>query len=320
MSFRKIICFLVSLVLAVSNSYGAIIQEKPIENEPIDSGFFFWDGKYIEAPYRIESRDLLVFINGFQVTQYPYIRPSLIVTEDPGIPPGVTRETGLDGLDKIKWEGRIPHTSAKLAYLWKKYSKEEARERMIDYYRSLPCIKEAVRVEGYKGIVRLTDYHGNSRNVGFDIDERSLQPPPTEEELQELINKRAAMYKERFREGDCLLFFKKGAELSITGRDTVNILREMREILLDDTKDSSAKINELLTLDFILPDNSELAEQVVLNFAPNERFDEHLKALEQKMIAAYGPEAIHPVERNLFLKSQQEKERRFLESQRSKSG
>lgn len=317
MSYKKITCVFVLVALVSSNGYGAIIQEKAIETEPIDSGFFFWDGKYIEAPYVIENRNNAVFINGFRITPYPYKRPDLNITEDPGFPPGVTRKTSLDDLRAIKWKGKMPHTSAKFHYLWRTYSKEQAQEKMMDYYRSLPCIKEAMRVRGDG--VRLTDYKGNSIVRDLYISGRFLQSPATDEELKKLVDQSAALYRERFQKDDCYLFFMNAsAELSTTGRNAVNILREMRDVLLDNTKDKQIKVNELLSLNLIPPHNPELAEMIALNFEQNNQFNERLKALEQKMITAYGPEAIHPVERDVAIKSVQEKEEalRKMEQQR----
>ena len=220
MSFKKKAFLLVLLVLAFQYPHVAMAQEGTEAPEDVDSGFLFYDGKYIEAPYRVENRDLAVFINGLQITPYPWIRPSLSVTEDPGRPPGVTRETSLDDLYKIKWQGRMPCTSAKFLYLWGKYGEEKAQRRMITYYRSLSCIKKATRV--YGDGVKLTDYKGNSLVAELSIPGRLLQPPPTEEELQKQVDATAAFYKELLQQGDCYFFFKKGAALIMTERKGVN--------------------------------------------------------------------------------------------------
>ena len=300
MSFKRTIVFATLLTLMGGFGYQARAQGEAGNDEYVDAGFVFYDGKYIEAPYRVQSKDLSVYIAGFQITPRPRVRTSLIVTEDPGIPEGLSKEVGLDDLDKIKWQGRMPYYSAKLAYLWRKYSKDEAQERMMAYYRSLPCIKEAVRV--YGDGVRLTDYQGQSRIIDLYISESAMKPPPTEEELKQQVDRLADMFKERLLKDDCYFFFGNGTELSMAERKAVNVLREMRDILLDGTKDDEAKRDELLTIGLIPKHDAPLAALLVSNFEQNDQFDERLEALRVKIVEQYGEKAIHDVVRETELK------------------
>jgi len=319
MTSQKMSCFLISLFAAFAYIHGSLAQDEKEEPESINSGFVFVDGSYIDAPYRVEARDLLIFINGIQITQPPYIGPNLIVTEDPGVPPGITKEVGVNDLFKINWEEGLPYYIAKLAYLWGKYSKEEAQDKMMAYYKSLPCIKEAVRWRDDG--VKLTDYKGKSCLVDLFIHDWAFKPPPTEEELQEQVEKLANIYRERFEKGDCYFFFKKGIKLSMTERKAVNILREMCDVLLDNTMDNQAKTNELLGLGLIPAHDVDLAEMVVSNFQQNDQFDERLEALQQKIIEKYGPDAIHSAERvgDLAIKEQQQKEEYFQKKLKNES-
>ena len=71
--------------------------------EEINSGFVFYNGKYVEAPYRVERRDLAVFINGIQIRRGLKWPPrDLRVNEDPGMPDGVTSAGGLAALDTVR--------------------------------------------------------------------------------------------------------------------------------------------------------------------------------------------------------------------------
>jgi hypothetical protein len=258
----------------------------------IRSGFVFFDGLYVEAPYNLESRDLSVWINGIQVLEPSQQRTSLVVTEDPGIPEGLTRDHGLDDLRAIKWNGTMPYYTAKLAYLWGRYDKEEAQQRMMQYYRSLPCIKEAVRVEGDG--VRLTDYRGKTRVIDLFIHEWALRSP-TEEELRDQAEALTDMFRERLQKGDCYFFFSDGTELIMAERKAVNVLREMRTILLDPDKHHRAKREELLRLGLIPGHDTRLAELVVSRFGPSSQFDERLEDLQADIVRRYGTEAIHGV-------------------------
>lgn len=305
---HKVKYILIFLLVGLGIAYipGVLAQDEAEYSEEINSGFVFCDGKYIELPYKLEVRDLVIFINGIQITYPPLIRPNPIVEEDPGVPPGLSKEVSIYDLFKICWNERFPYYQAKLAYLWGKYSQEEAQEKMVDYYKSLPCLKEVERTD--PDGVRITDYKGNSCIVSLYIF-YELKPPPTEKELQERIENSANIYKERLEKGECyFFFFKHSAELSMTERKAVNVLHDMRNILLDNTMDNQSKAYELSRLAIIPGFNKAYTEMVISNFQQNDQFDERLGALELKIVEKYGPDAIHPANKDGDFLLQQMKE------------
>ena len=74
------------------------------ESEPINTGFFFHDGKYVEPPYIVKRLGISVFVNDVMVhipVSYPLssIRP--ISGKLPGMPKNITKESVPDDIVKF---------------------------------------------------------------------------------------------------------------------------------------------------------------------------------------------------------------------------
>lgn len=286
MASRSQASFSSALLLASACALGGWAFGETGTPEAVDSGFVFHNGAYLRAPYEIECADRSLYVNGVPILTGPRPPAVLAVTEDPGLPQGLSREATLDDLRAVKWKGRMPYYTAKLAYLWDRFGREEAQERMIHYYRSLPCVREAVRVEGDG--VRLTDYRGNSRVIDLYIPERALEVREDEEDLrqeffrQELL-KLADIYRDRLAKGDCFFFFDNGTEISVTERKAASVLAEMQEIVLDPGRPRAAKTRDLLSLGLIPEHDLALAEWVLAEFRQDRQLDDRLSALKTKL-------------------------------------
>jgi len=89
--------------------------------DPIDNGFFFWNGRYVRAPYTVERWGLDIFINGILVSRGP--RPPVSApSEDPGEPP-----PGAGPCDSF--------FSQKWRYLSSRCGRDEATLLMLAAYR-----------------------------------------------------------------------------------------------------------------------------------------------------------------------------------------
>ncbi len=288
------LCAVATACLCMAMLPGASVPANEAGAQPgncVSSGFVFYDGRYVEAPYCVERVGLTVHINGTQVTPEPFIRPNLIVEEDPGVPPGLTKESTIGDFMRTTWKDRLPYYNAKLAYLWRTRSNAEAQELMLAYFRSLPFAKEVTRVEGDGA--RLIDYKGNALTFDIYLPDFALTPPPTEAELEQEVERLAGIYREGLAKDDCFFFFSAGAELVMAGRKAVNVLPEMERILTDQGKTDTEKAADLLTIGLFPEHDVTLASIAVSNFERTEQFDSRLEALRSAIIQKYGKDAVH---------------------------
>ena len=129
-----------------------------VEGKPIDSGFVFIDGRYVEAPYTVSRRGRQIFINNILVYQYAeWPLMDRHVREDPGPPP--KEYENLKSFNDVLASDSMAewlncHLERKRRYLYEHFPKEEADEKMLEYYRQCPFVASVnVPTEGPVEIV-----------------------------------------------------------------------------------------------------------------------------------------------------------------------
>ncbi|MFO7790827.1 MAG: hypothetical protein R6V32_09665, partial [Bacteroidales bacterium] len=132
---------------------------------PINSGFVFIDGEYIEPPYTVKRKGMIVYLNDIQIMQEQKVltkKDFLLPKKDPGLPPSLTK---TDSLDKIYSESvdkySASYISVKLYYLYLNYDFNTARDSALEYFRSLPNIKSATGHD----IVEVEAFNGEKRKI-----------------------------------------------------------------------------------------------------------------------------------------------------------
>lgn len=157
--FIKLTCF--ALLLVCWQNVNA--QNK--KTEAIQSGFVFIDGKFIEPPYTVERKGMIVYLNDIQIVQEKKVLTKndfLLPKKDCGIPPSLKKNDSIDNIyiDKVN-EYNESYISVKLNYLYINYDFEIARGKALEYFRLLPNIKLA---EG-SDIVEVEAYNGDKRKI-----------------------------------------------------------------------------------------------------------------------------------------------------------
>ena len=204
-SLVSFIC-LVGIILPAGN----LNAQDQLEN--INTGFVFVDGKYIDAPYKVEAHDLAVYINGIQITkklEWPVVN-KYAFDHDPGIPPNVTKYTTLEKASKLREPTRgILYYAAKQWYLFTHYSYDEAFEKTKQYFRSLPYVKSLTKapdggwiLESYVGEKRRIIFGGPDMRRVNEIWGTKGSGPPTKDKLIERVNLCALRYKNRLEKGN----------------------------------------------------------------------------------------------------------------------
>lgn len=281
----KTMAFLGALLILVG-AFGceALAQGQEGGSEEITSGFVFHNARYVEAPYRVEVRDLAVFINGIEVRRKPKWPPrDLRVPDDPGLPVGVTREAGLAALDTVRGQDGSPHMGLKVRYLYQHFPKEEARERIVGYFRSLPYLRSVEAVHDY--VLKLEDYYGASRLV--DISYVEVAPPPTREEYERLAEKAKENIALSLEKGYCIFYFEDG-QLLISAIKAARVLPNAVRTLSDASLDAQAK-KEILEQLGILREDNLWNEILIGNFKTNPQLDQRLMMLRDQIIRERGP-------------------------------
>ena len=190
--------------------------------KPIDTGYLIVDGKYIDAPYIVEQRGYKVFVNGVQVDRLDPrsvlpLPPPAPVTEDPGMPDDLTRDSSLgqaimDSTVVEKWRYWM-HINL--------YGEERVRAE-IEYLSSLPCI---ARVEDTKrqGLgrhtrqLRLWDHKGRTLELPVPLAPSPPRVMPKDESLYGLVQK-TRKRTERMLKDDWVIFVRRGRVVAESGQ------------------------------------------------------------------------------------------------------
>jgi hypothetical protein len=110
----------------------------------ITNGVVFIDGMYIPPPYVVSRREGELFLNGLHldwVMKWPpkEERQTPIPKVDPIMPSSITEKSTKYDPDYIRY------MSDKQAYIFAKYGQEKGMDLMVEAYKQLPIVVDAVR-------------------------------------------------------------------------------------------------------------------------------------------------------------------------------
>ena len=234
-------------------------------SRPIGTGYVFADGAYIDTPYVVEQRGYLIFINGFR-TEGVDIRtvlppaPRPPVTEDPGIPADLGKETSVHDLF------RHPVIKAKKRYWNHMGLYGEGRvEAMLKMLQSLPCVAKAVRqpkecLPGFQSIL-VHDYQGGKLGAYVAIAPKPVEPPPPDEDSYKVVMRCRELMETRLKNNGTV-FFREGRLLASYPGIRANA--RWQDIFRTFASDASPeeKVRRLKTLGF-LPEHKRVESAVV---------------------------------------------------------
>ncbi|MCK5306146.1 MAG: hypothetical protein KAJ66_03350 [Candidatus Omnitrophica bacterium] len=284
---RKIILALLFSVCLISQSSSEEVSQAQIMEEfgetigePIDSGFVFFDGCYIDAPYRVIRKGLAVYINNVMIRKpIPWPPRDLRVSQDPGVPKGLTENSSFEDLDD-KNDPYNGYRARKWRYMHQHFSSEVAVKKMADYYASFPFVRSVtfedsvtIIVETVKGEKRGIDVGPPSRDSWF------LKPPKREDVLKE-VQYVCTRFENRLAENDCFFLFSKGGELSFGKTKVCKDLGLIVTILRSKRSDDEKII--LLKRLSVLPPEGEVFKPLVTNFQASAQLEQRIDAAVKK--------------------------------------
>jgi hypothetical protein len=223
------------------------------EGESVDSGFVFFDGRYLDAPYTVSRRGRRLFVNDVMIYQWDrWPLPDLRVDKDPGLPEGLTEASTFE---ELRQGGANSHMARKLRYLYQHYTQGVAMEKMLEYYRQLPCVESATPERPDRPgtlVIRMR----NGKEVLVDV--TPPHPDSTHhwnfgnEALVGQLDAKRSRYETRLTKGDCFFLFSNGEELSWGCRRAARDLGLVVDILRSD-RTKEEKIDLLQRMEVLPP-------------------------------------------------------------------
>jgi len=143
MTIKKHIILLLLITIFIANSFAQKQKTKPI-----NSGFVFIDGKYIEPPYVVKHKGNKILINGIVVNEDKKIKKSKnkkvkIVKEFPGYIPNNNK--GIKALNYINPKTKNILLSDAVTFYINTYGKTEGVAKIREYINritDLKCVKD----------------------------------------------------------------------------------------------------------------------------------------------------------------------------------
>lgn len=248
------------------------------KSEPIDSGFYFHEGKYIDTPYVIERRGLNIYINDILLMPGPeWLIYDFKVETDPGDPPD-----GSYPFDKIpaNTDSRDTYWEKKWRYLYSHFEYETAKKIMFETYKKSSDISNVYWSDKLTDTVCVVNKSGREKLISLSLlnNDYALNPPK-KEDLIERMEDEKQFHENRFK-NNVAVFKKKGTTLVLSGEGAANII----EILLSDSSDSE-KLEILKDKVRGIGQGINSAQWIVTGFEDSPQLKERLKLLKKQNIA-----------------------------------
>jgi len=247
------------------------------DGPPVDKGFVFFEGRYLEAPYIVSRNGLGVLVNGELVSRP---RGRLGRGESPGevdplLPEEVTRETSPHN-DVLR-----VYLSDKYAYARAHFAPEGERDFMEKTIRALPCVQEARLDEKRPMVLHVTSFSGERCEFPLLSVRRETAAKADDASLRHANSVRESLERDLSR-GDALFL----GRMACTTVPSASVPQDLPAILAilktSDTEDAKiAKLQSTALRDF----PPEAMAQLITAFTGSEQLEQRLSALN----ASAGP-------------------------------
>jgi hypothetical protein len=204
-------------------------------SDPIYNGYLIVDSRYINAPYVVEQRGFVIFVNDVKVEDGADVRSVLpppelpLVTEDPGLPTNLTRTSSIG-------EALMhPVRTAKVRY-WNHLGLygEKRIEAEIQFLSSMPCVSkvELTGNDGPMGTKELMvyDYSGKPTLMGAQFTPPTVLKRWTDEELYKSICRSRGSIEALLRSGETIIGLNGGL---VTGGHSIEPNERWRAIVVE---------------------------------------------------------------------------------------
>jgi hypothetical protein len=225
------------------------------EGKPVDSGFVFLKGAYLEKPYVVSRRGRTIYINNQPIYQWDrWPLPDLRVDQDPGLPQGLNETSAFEDL-RDRANPMNGHSARKLRYLYQHFPADIAMQKMAEYYSQLPFVQSVTRVRpDCPDILRIRTKSGKEILCGI------TQGPPdsafswrfTNKDLVQSLNQGRLQYENRLKMGDCYFLFGNCEQISLGTRKAARDLGLIVQVLRS-PRPKEEKVALLQRMEFLPP-------------------------------------------------------------------
>lgn len=243
-----------------------------IVGKPIDSGFVFIDGQYIDAPYIVTRDDGKIYINDRLVDQIIaplYEKP--IPDADPVMPSSINKNTS--NYDKVLED----YLGKKIRYVQAHHTLDEEREIMEKVYRSLPFVKEAA-IDPATGSLRIVTYSGETDSILLATPRR--KGIVGIKAIREHADSKKNDFEKNLIEGSTLFLFTRGGHAGLDKEGTINALPKIVQILRS-KKSVNDKIQELHKAGVTWIDKNTFTN-LITNFSASDQLEKRLANMPAK--------------------------------------
>jgi len=174
-----------------------------LNHESIQNGFLFIDNEYIDAPYKVTSKGLGIYVNDRLVDRIylpPYYGQEELGNTNPAMPTNITESTSI--YDPI-YKKYMKH---KFAFIRKKYPNQYI-EKKIEVYKSLPNIKK-IEMTDQSGIIIL--YTNKEGSIRTNINPHGRRVKTDFNSITQRIERLRKFYIKNLKDEDVLFVNKRG--------------------------------------------------------------------------------------------------------------
>jgi hypothetical protein len=266
MNYAKYILLLIFSFSLYNNS-----NAQNLKSKPINTGYVFIDGEYIEPPYVIKVKGNQIYINNIifdttTIKQYKNPKKRIIVTEFPCYPP-----EGLLTLDEIigyinPETGNLLYADVVTFYI-NTYGFKKAKELFLDYYCNLQGIN-CIQTEPY---LQIQTESGGRLTIPWDqfYITKEQKGYKTEKERKDFfIGKQKFVLteiEEYLLNGKCIFSNNKNMIISsvFNNKTSEQFIIEGIPIINDKLLDNKQKINKLKEKRFQFYTSDSIINQII---------------------------------------------------------
>jgi len=218
-----------------------------VEGVPVAAGYVFFDGTYIEPPYRVDSSNGVIFVNGLwghDATYGSWPPRDWTVPGKPQLPPGITKDSTFEDL-----RGDAPRRQDYLArtirHYFLKYPSDEAAKHVAAAIAELPfvlTVSEPTRGGLPNVTVKTSDGRVREMMIGV-VNRHRYMNTLTKHQVE-------AGVEQKRREYECIL--QKGGALFLVSYQKTRVVLEGRAIAEElpiflDMATSAATVDEKIS-------------------------------------------------------------------------
>ncbi|MDD3118103.1 MAG: hypothetical protein PHQ27_02890 [Victivallales bacterium] len=204
----------------IPETIGQFEKMSDFSPEIIDAGFVFINGKYLDAPYKMELKKVLkegqddtyvggciFYLNNTKIKQYSSTEYRRYKGDiDPQLPANINKNTALHDSSLAEY------FRAKVAFVQKHYSREEEIKIMEDVFRALPNMKKVVRISANDA--HIETFAGDISDVCLAYPRR--KPLPLFRIYEQTIAQ-TQHFAEVLKNGGALFFTDESGDMTVTG-------------------------------------------------------------------------------------------------------